>query len=217
MISKEKFSRPADSISFNMETRLSEGPFLKIKGEVFWTLRDGTTGEETKGHINNIVTLDASILIARLIKSPPVPNLSTPAFGVYALAVGTGDLGWPALNPPIPTQTQRSLYNELARKAVASSNFINAGGGISAIPTNVVDFTTTFSESEAVGPLMEMGLLGGDINTNMTITNPILPANGPFNPLQCVRGKDALVNYITFPTITKPPTSTLTWVWRLSF
>jgi hypothetical protein len=62
-----------------------------------------------------------------------------------------------------------------------------------------------------------MGLLGGDINTNMSITNPILPPNGTYDPTVDMTGKDTLVNYLTFPVINKPATSTLTWVWRLTF
>jgi len=29
-------------------------------------------------------------------------------------------------------------------------------------------------------------------------------------------GKDTLVNYLTFPVINKPPTSTLSWTWRIT-
>jgi len=187
-------------------------------GEILWELRDGKTGElQDSGCFKNVVTRDASILIARLMKSPGTPNVSEPAFGVYALAVGTGDVGWDPMNPPAATNTQRSLYNELARKQVTVSDFIDSVGAISGIPTNVVDFTTTFSESEAVGALVEMGLLGGDVDTNMAVTNPILPANGIYDPTVDVVGKDMLVNYKTFPVINKPATSTLTWTWRLTF
>lgn len=187
-------------------------------GEVFWELRDGRTGDlQDSGSFRNVVTRDASILVARLMKSPGTPNLSEPSFGVFALAVGTGDVGWDPLNPPAATITQRSLYNELARKQISVSDFIDSEGSISGIPTNVVDFTTTFSESEAVGALTEMGLLGGDVDTNLAVTNPILPANGSYDATVDVVGKDMLVNYKTFPVINKPATSTLTWTWRLTF
>jgi hypothetical protein len=187
-------------------------------GEVFWELRDGKTGElQASGRQKNIVTLDASILIARLMKSPPIPNLSEPKFGVFALALGTGNVSWDPMNPPSATNTQRSLWNELARKQISVASFIDGDGSMSGIPTHVVDFTTTFSEAEAVGPLTEMGLLGGDVDTNMAITNPILPPNGIYDPTVNVVGKDMLVNYLTFQVINKPATSTLTWTWRLTF
>lgn len=188
------------------------------KGEVFWKLFDSKTGDLlSEGHRNNIVTRDASILVARLMKSPPIPNTSEPRFGCYALAVGTGDVGWDLQNPPVATDTQRSLYNEISRKQMQVSEFIDANGGVSGIPTRVVDFTTTFSESEAVGPLVEMGILGGDVDTNLSITNPILPPNGIYDDTVDVVGKDMLVNYLTFPVINKPANSQLGWTWRLSF
>lgn len=202
-----------------MEIRHEESLASRLySGEIFWELRDGKTGElQASGHKKNIVTLDASILIARLMKSPPIPNLSEPKFGVFALALGTGNISWDPMNPPSATNTQRSLYNELARKQISVSSFIDGDGAMSGIPTHVVDFTTTFSEAEAVGPLTEMGLLGGDVDTNMAITNPILPPNGIYDPTVDVVGKDMLVNYLTFQVINKPATSTLTWTWRLTF
>lgn len=203
---------------YDMHMRGYEAAKILLKGEVFWTLRDGKTGAiQEEGHIPNIVTLDAGILVARLLKTPSaVPNVCEPNFGIFALAVGTGDGGWDPLDPPAATNTQRSLWNELARKQIASSDFIDSGGAISGIPTNIVDYTTTFSESEAVGALTEMGLLGGDVDTNMSITNPITPANGVYDDTVDVTGKDTLVNYLTFPVINKPATSTLTWTWRIS-
>jgi len=213
----EHFRSPTDGrfgMHFREKDSMIKAPY---RGEIFWELRDGKTGEvQNSGNFKNVVTKDASILVARLIKSPGTPNVSEPSFGVYALAVGTGDVGWDPLNPPAATVTQRSLYNELARKQVSVSDFIDGTGAISGIPTNIVDFTTTFSESEAVGALTEMGLLGGDIDTNMAVTNPILPPNGIYDDTVDVVGKDMLVNYKTFPVINKPATSTLTWTWRIS-
>jgi hypothetical protein len=62
-----------------------------------------------------------------------------------------------------------------------------------------------------------MGLIGGDININMSLRNPILPPNGPYDPNVDTTGKDILVNYVTFPSIGKPANSTLSWTWRLIF
>ena len=217
---RERFKKATECFQgLGMHIKESDLAKAVFEGVIFWELKDGVTGKlQERGHFKNIVTLDASILVARLMKSPnTAANLSEPSFGVFALVVGTGDVGWDPLNPPAATNTQRSLYNELARKQIASTDFIDTGGSISGVPTNVVDFTTTFSMAEAVGPLVEMGLLGGDINTNMSITNPILPPNGPYDGTVDVVGKDTLVNYKTFPVINKPPTSTLTWVWRLTF
>lgn len=184
-----------------------------LKGEIFVDLRDGRTGEilETR-HIKNVITRDMSILVARLLR-----NNNEPLRGLSMLAVGTGDVGWNPMSPPAATNTQRSLYNEITRKPFATVSFVDAGGLTSLIPTNVVDFTTTFSETEAVGPLVEMALLGGDANPlTPGVRNPILPANGVFDPSVDVVSKDQICNYLTFPVINKPATAVLTLTWRIT-
>jgi len=184
-----------------------------IRGDVFFTMRDSQTGVvQLERELRNLVVLDASILIARLMK-----DNAEPPHGILALAVGTGDTGWNLQSPPAPTNTQRSLYSELARKTFASTQFIDAAGVPSSIPTHVVDFTTTFAESEAVGPLVEMMLLGGNTSTNMGTRNPVLPPNGSYDPTVDLTLYDGAVNYLTFQVINKPATSTLSIVWRLTF
>lgn len=210
----EAFRAAKSAFRGSLESRYEEHVLSRgIRGDVFLTLRDGATGEvQDERAVHNIVTLDASILIARLVK-----NNAEPPFGAFVLAVGTGDIGWPPLSPPAATNTQRSLYAELTRKTFASTQFIDGGGLPTSIPTNVVDFTTTYTESEAVGPLMEMGIIGGNISTNMAIQNPVTPPNGPYSPLVDLTAFETLVNYLSFPLLSKPATSTLTVTWRLSF
>jgi len=213
---KEFLKKVRASFSFGMN---GQEHVVGLRGEVFWEMKDSRTGADDKGHLKNVVTLDASILLARLAKGTGTPtvHISEPNFGIFALAVGTGDPNWDPLSPPPATVTQRGLWNELGRKAIQSTSFIDGDGVASGVPTSTVDFITQFSESEAVGPLTEMGLLGGDISTSMAVVNPVLPPNGPYDPAFNLVGKDTLVNYITFPVITKPATSTLQWVWRLHF
>lgn len=169
-------------------------------------------GRVEERHLNNIIVQDFSVLLARLAKDP-----LEPLHGVYALAVGTGDTGWDLQNPPTETNTQRSLYSEIGRKTFVDTDFVSSGGSPVAYPTNIVDFTTTFAESEAVGPLVEMGLIGGDMSDDLGVTNPITPSNGPYDDTVDVVGNDLLVNYLTFPVINKPATARLTITWRLSF
>ena len=217
---RETFKRVIDSMpTFRMSQILRDRYDGRgIKGEVFWEMRDSVTGAVTKGRLKNVVTLDASVLIARLMKGTgtPVAHLSEPSFGIFGLAVGTGDVSWDPLRPPSPTVSQRSLFNELARKAVSSTSFIDGGGAVSGVPTNVVDFITTIAEAEAVGALTEMGLIGGDVDPSMAIRNPVLPPNGTYDPTVNLVGLDTLVNYLTFPVISKPATATLSWTWRIS-
>jgi hypothetical protein len=210
----ETFSPPKEqSQAFAVRAVHHEEFGYYIRGDVFFTLRDGKTGAiQLEQELRNLVVLDASILIARLMK-----DNAEPPHGILALAVGTGDTGWNLQSPPAATNTQRSLYSELARKTFASTQFIDAAGVPTGIPTKVVDFTTTFTESEAVGPLVEMGLLGGNISTNMSVRNPVLPPNGSYDPTVDLTLFDTQVNYLTFPVINKPATSVLTIVWRLTF
>ncbi len=193
--------------------KFREGAGLKIRGDVFIAMRDAKSDDlQEERELRNIVVKDASILIARLVKN----NSETP-FGAYVLAVGTGDSGWNPMSPPAATNTQRALYSEITRKTFADTAFIDNGGLPTALPTNVVDFTTTFSESEAVGPLVEMGLLGGNISTNLSVRNPVTPPNGAYNASVDLTTRETLINYLTFAVINKPATSTLTITWRLTF
>lgn len=185
---------------------------LVIRGDVFITMQDGISGEiQERRELKNLIVLDASILLARLIK-----DSLEPPHGAYALAIGTGDGGW-GISPPAPTNTQRSLYSELCRKTFSDTQFIDGAGVPTAIPTNVIDLTTVFAEAEAVGPLKEMGLIGGNVDSNMSIRKPVLPPNGPRDVTKDLTLYDTLINYLTFDLISKPATSTLTIVWRLTF
>ncbi len=213
----ERFRSPESKASFALGAiRQNEtfGPSgYYIRGDVFITLRDAQTGtiQEEREH-RNLVVRDASIIIARLMK-----NSQEPPFGAYVLAVGTGDVGWNPMSPPAATNTQRALYSELARKTFSDTQFVDSGGIPTSVPTNVVDFTTTFSESEAVGPLCEMGLLGGNISTNMAVRNPVSPPNGSYDPTVDLTLFETEINYLTFAVINKPPTSTISITWRLTF
>jgi len=184
----------------------------KLKGEIFWYMTDTRTGRRhNERRIGNLVVLDASILIARLLK-----DNQEPPFGAFVLAVGTGDSGWDPMNPPAATNTQRALYSELTRKTFTNTEFIDSGGIPVAYPTNVVDYTCTYSEAEAVGPIVEMGILGGNISTNLSVRNPVSPPNGPYDPTVDLTAFETEINYLTFPVVNKPATSTWTIVWRLT-
>jgi hypothetical protein len=208
----DAFRHAKNAFMASLAGRYEDQP-RRLKGDVFMELRNAYTGAlEGKWERPNIVTLDASILIARLVK-----DSQEPPEGAFVLAVGSGDIGWNPLAPPAATNTQRALYAEITRKTFASTQFIDGGGAPVAYPTNVVDFTTTYTESEAVGPLVEMGLIGGNISSNLLITNPVSPPNGPYDPTVDLTTKETLVNYLTFAVISKPATSTFTVTWRLTF
>ncbi|MDP2728183.1 MAG: hypothetical protein Q8P59_11655, partial [Dehalococcoidia bacterium] len=127
------------------------------KGRFILDMQDAKTGARLLyRELDNIITRDGGILAARLFKDSQDPN-SGQNNGLTMLAVGTGATG-NLLSPDAPLNTQRRLNVEIARKAFASTQYRNADGVAVSYPTNVVDFTTTYGESEAVGPLNEMGL-----------------------------------------------------------
>lgn len=209
-IYKDTYKGATESLKMDMGY-LFEDDYKGPKGEVFIRL-EHADGRVEERHLQNVIVKDFSLLLSRLAKDPLEPR-----HGIFALAVGSGDTGWDFQNPPVETNTQRSLYSEIGRKAFSETRFVDSGGAPSSIPTNIVDFTTIFVESEAVGPIVEMGLLGGDINEDMAIKNPVTPANGPYDATVDVQGKDLLMNYLTFPVINKPATSRLTFTWRITF
>jgi len=165
----------------------------RMSGEFWFQLKeDGNLVEERHGH--NIIVNGASVLIARLLK-----DNSEPDGGITYLAVGTGGVGWNLQNPPQPTTTQTALENEIARKAFTTEDvtFIDPStGDPTTVPTNVVDYTATFAETEAVGPLVEMGLFGGDATDLLD--------------------SGTEVNYRTFPVLNKTNSMTLTIIFRIT-
>jgi hypothetical protein len=166
-----------------------------LKGEWWMTLNDVKTGSVIENrHGTNIIVNTASILIARLLKDNHEPD-----GGITYLAMGTGASGWNLQNPPQPTNTQTKLNNEISRKAFTTEDvtFVDPEtGDPTSIPTNVIDFTCTFAETEAVGPLVEMGLFGGDA-TDLTDSG-------------------TMVNFRTFPVINKTNSMTLTIIFRIT-
>lgn len=181
------------------------------KGHVFIKMTCLETGKVLhEQEMPNLIMLDAGLLLARLCK-----DNSEPPNGINMLAVGTGASG-AVLNPDAPTNVARKLRNELDRKAFSSTTFRDAGGAAVAYPTNVVDFTATFGEAEAVGPINEMGLMS-TVSSNEATQN-LHSDNYPTRTLATtVVGKDMLVNHITFSPISKPSQAQLTITWRLTF
>ncbi|MNV54713.1 hypothetical protein D3C71_1469220 [compost metagenome] len=95
------------------------------------------------------------------------------------------------MNPQPAALTNTTLRTELFRKEFTSWTFVDpVSGNDTTTPTNVLKLVTTYLESEAVGPLVEMGLFGGD-------------ATGTSN-------SGHMFNYKTFPVWNKPNDARLT-------
>ena len=184
---------------------------VRVQGELFIHMVDAATGEVLHDeHRKNIITLDAGILVAILCRNP-----AGRTNGINMLAVGTGATG-ALLSPNAPDNRQRKLNAEIARKGFASTVFRDGSGAAVAYPTNIVDFTTTFGEAEAVGPINEMGLLS-TISSNPAIVNPNPNTFPTRNTTVDVSNLDILVNYISCSVLSKPSTAVLTITWRITF
>jgi predicted amidohydrolase YtcJ len=192
MIFIEKLRRTSESVFGGFRIKHEES-IRPLRGQYRMILRqNGLVIHERTGH--NIIVNSASVLIARLLKDSKEPD-----GGITYLAVGTGAPGWNLQNPPQPTNLQTQLNAEIARKAFSTQDvtFIDPEtGNPTTIPTNVIDFTATFAETEAVGALVEMGLFGGDATDLVNSGSEI--------------------NYRTFPVINKTNSMTLTIIFRIT-
>lgn len=180
------------------------------KGRVIFDLRDAETGEVIEyWEKDNIVTRDAGILAAIRFSESGTRN------PLNMLAVGTGATG-ALLSPDAPQNTQRALNTEIERKPFSNVQYRDSDGNAVAIPTNIVDYTTVYSEGEAVGPLNEMGLMS-TISNNVAVRYPIL--NGPtgYDATIDVTSSDIIANYLTFSVVSKPSSAVLGITWRITF
>lgn len=192
-ILREKFQRFRDPM-FYLGFLKKEKEFLRpLKGHLF------IKGYE-KGNLivdyshGNIIVNSASVLIARLLK-----DNTEPSAGISYLAVGTGDVNWSLQDPPAPTTSATTLTGELERKAISvnDTSFIDPDTGDPVTTaTNIVDYSVTFSEAEAVGALVEMGLFGGDATAALD--------------------SGTMINWRTFPVINKTNSMTLTIIFRIT-
>jgi hypothetical protein len=174
---------------------------LKMRGDVWMKIGKNLTREQILENpdkqFHNLIVDVCSDLIAEWAFTGTITVVGDHVPGILTLAVGTGALGWDLQNPPAETANLTVLYSELTRKTFASKTYVDSLGSPSATRTNIIDFLTTFLETEAVGPLVEMGLFGG---------------NGALNPNGGTR-----VNARHFAVINKPATSQLSILWRLTF
>jgi len=184
-----------------MEHIFSEKNNMKLKGDVWMKLGNNLTREQIlespDRNFENLIVDVCSYLIAEWAFTGVISSIGDHVPGILTLAVGTGALGWDLQNPPAETANLTVLYSELTRKTFASKTYVDNLGAPSVTRTNIIDFLTTFLETEAVGPLVEMGLFGG---------NGSLNANG-----------GSRVNSKHFAVLNKSSTSQLSILWRLTF
>lgn len=187
---------------------------------------DKTSGTIIGGEIlsekeipNLIVDTASQLMACRLAPgSQPGSNEGTLLpDGLQYLAVGVGILNnpnaeyhktdnpvnvnaWDLQDPPKEDTSIAKLKGEIQRKPFTTWCFVNTDGTDISDPTkisNVLKLVTTFYETEAIGPLTEMGLYGG----NATIT----------------KNSGIMFNYKTYPVWNKPNDARLTITWKLTF
>lgn len=186
----EKFSRVGNLLHMGSSMKERE-TFRGVRGELFLKAYEG--GKLVYDyHKSNIIVNTASILIARLLK-----NSTEPTAGISYLAIGNGSGEWDPFDPPAPTTSQTRLENEFSRKPIDLATFVQPESGEpTTVYTNIVDYSVSFGEGEAVGPILEMGLFGGDATAQL--------------------GSGTMVNWRTFPVINKTSTMTLTVIFRIT-
>ena len=212
----DSFPKPRESMVMGMSVQGQETGILSLKGRYILHLTDSKTGEVLDHReLDNLVTLDAGVLMAILFAAGPNP---VPAqSGLTMLGMGTGATG-PILGPDAPDARQRHLNAEaaLGRKPFTITQFRTALGAVSGVPTNIVDLTASFGEGEAVGPLNEMGLMR-TISQNVAVQNPVVSTFPAYDTTINLTLFDVLVNYTTFSVLSKPSASILAITWRLTF
>lgn len=191
MFFNDKINSTKSQFSLNINQCFEENVGI-VKGKLFFKVYKSTTGELVYNYENsNIIVNTSSILIARLLKDNTEPQK-----GISYLAVGSGNPSWDLFNPPAPTTSQTKLENEFFRKAIDYSTFIHPQTGEPTNAyTNIVDYVVTLGESEAVGPIVEFGLFGGDATEELN--------------------SGTMINWRTIPVVTKNIGMVATVIFRI--
>lgn len=180
---------------------LLENGVLRVKGEFWMKLGHNLTREQILNspdrHSTNLIVDICSELIAEWAFTGIITSTSEHVPGILTLAVGTGASGWDIQNPPAETSDLTILYSEIDRKQFDIKTYVDVDGNPSVDRTNRVEFTTTFDYPDANGPIVEMGLFGGE--------GALLLDGG------------TRVNAKHFPVLNKTAISQLTLLWKLIF
>lgn len=191
------------SLSFN------EQDVLQVKGFISaYThteeLEFVCLGEENQGyfkrpqdvqnemHVKNLIVNKASQFMAKRMK--PGTNWGD---GLQYLEVGTGTGTGTTQVPQREDINQTALRTPLARKTITSWTYLDANDQPTTAETNVLALTTTFNEGDAIGPIVEMGLFGGDATADL--------------------GTGYMFNYKAFPVWNKADGMRLTIIWKITF
>lgn len=153
-----------------------------------------------------------------------VTPFGDPLYGVWGLALGSGDPSWSPDTQPVETATQTALVTQILRKQLSSVNYVDVNLNPTNQYTNMVDFQTTVNattDNLNQKSIREMGLIGGgtlgsnppSTDTNMLTAPYWNPAANPPGPANSV----VLINYKTLPPLILPPEVNMIFSWVLTF
>lgn len=148
----------------------------KITGEVldYFIYPDGRR-ELVRKQDYNLIVSTCSVLIACLMKGESGYS------GATYWALGSGSDTWSDITPPAPLTTDTQLTAEVYRKMITSGDidFLDPANEVSLTPTNKIQITVLFDETEANGPLREFAIFGGlassTANSGLMINHKIHP------------------------------------------
>lgn len=182
---------------------------------------------------NNVICNTVKSLFARFCASiSPTGSIASGSpnklgvetlYGIWGLALGSGDPSWSADTQPAPTATQTALISQILRKPLSAVNYVDTSNNPQIVFTNQVNFQTTVNattDNLNQQGIREMGLIGGGSATansgsgsNMLTApywNPSL-AGGP------IADSVTLINYYTLPPLILPPGVNIIFSWVLSY
>ena len=191
----------------------------------------------------NIITDNSGWLFALLMAStsptalpaPQYQNTSIaskqPAWGVWGLALGSGDPSWSQTAQPVETAQQTAIIAPLARVQLSLVNFVSQDQALnwSAQPnlTTNVEFQTTVNSTlnGIVLPVREIGLIGGGYTigppTNYTTDMQHAPfftgVISNYSTVAAAQDTVILLNYKTLPSLNLPPGVNIIFSWIFAF
>jgi len=186
--SEVKNSKIIDHGSLKMKDVNEEAREHRIIGEVFdyFVYPDGRKVLAREPD-HNLIVANCSVLIACLMKG------ESGYAGAAYWALGSGSETWSDVAPPSPLTSDTQLTAETYRKAITSGDmeFLDVDNNTSVTPTNKIQITVTFTETEANGPLREFGIFGGladgTANSGLMINHKIHPLIYKTSALQLER------------------------------
>lgn len=173
--------QPSGSISMIMH---KGGEYNPQTGKV-----EGVKEVVKEQEVKNLIVNSASKLMAYRMAPMQISEAGTTVdelqniIGLQCLAVGVGIISdptkpydrvtnpvdtsqWDYMNPPAESLNDTKLVGEIFRKPFTSWCFVDENDAPSETVTNILKLVTTFNESEAVGPITEMGIFGGNASAD---------------------------------------------------